>query len=114
MSYRGTVAKLKHLPLSKAITYFGAGALVLLVGSYAFWKMGRYFSPETIINSSNPTIKYRNTDHSSNQKALPNSFTDSTAPDYGDNISSAGPTVLSIDANGNIVLPRFQGEVEYY
>lgn len=99
---------------SFAIIGLGAILIILISGIVIDWK--GYLSPDsgTTGNVGPTTIRLKSSDHSKvgQQKvALPNSLTDTTRPEYADDIST-GATKLKKN-NTNIKIPRFQMEIDY-
>ncbi|MEK7202346.1 MAG: hypothetical protein AAB669_02370 [Patescibacteria group bacterium] len=99
---------------SFAMIGLGAILIILISGIAVDWK--GYLSPDSgITGSVGPTtIRLKSSDHSKvgQQKiTLPNTITDTTRPEYADDIST-GATILNKN-NTNIKIPRFQLEVDY-
>lgn len=101
---------IKHIRLAKSASYALLGALVVLIGTFAAWQFTKIFSPTNIINSNDPVVIMKTSDHDASSQPLPNSMTDSTVPDY----TNPGVTPLLIPIiNGQVKLPRVQGEVTF-
>ncbi|MCR4278263.1 MAG: hypothetical protein NUV80_00175 [Candidatus Berkelbacteria bacterium] len=99
---------------SFAIIGLGAILIILISGIVVDWK--GYLSPDsgTTGNVGPTTIRLKSSDHSKvgQQKiALPNTITDTTRPEYADDINT-GATKLEKN-NTNIKIPRFQFEIDY-
>lgn len=110
------------------LAYYGLlGAVVLVVGSFAIWRIVSYFSPQQ--NSSGCTggtpdictrVILRTSDYSEpantcpgggTRLSLPNSIDDRTVPCYADNALNA-TTLLTGNAN-SITLFRLEGQAAY-
>lgn len=95
--------------LGKTATYILLGAVVVIVGTFAAWQVTKIFSPNSLINSSDPELRLKTSDHDASNNPLPNDMTDKTVPDYEDN----GQVILLPIIGGVVQLPRIQGEVTY-
>jgi hypothetical protein len=95
--------------LAKGTSLILLGALVVLIGTFAAWQFTKIFSPTTLINNNNPVIILKTSDHDVNDNPLPNDMNDTTAPDYNDQ----GLVLMIPIINGQVQLPRLQGEVTY-
>jgi hypothetical protein len=95
------------------VAYYGLiGLLVVIIGSYATWRLIEYISPQQTSSGGGTTVVLSVADHSLNssnkQVCLPNSLTDTTPPDY----VNSGVTALP-QSGSNFSLCRLQGTVEY-
>lgn len=100
---------IKHIKLAESASYAFLGALVVLIGTFAAWQFTKIFSPTTLINNNDPVVVMKTSDHDASDRPLPNNMTDTTVPDYGDQ----GLVLMIPIINGQVQLPRIQGEVTF-
>ncbi len=120
MQWRAFVRKVKP----DRIAYYGViGAVVLIVGSFAIWRIISYFSPylkSSGCDAATPPVCTKvilaSSDHSLGAGGakilLPDSLNDTKVPFFFDDINS-GPTPVVTGANNNYILFRLEGQVMY-
>lgn len=103
--------------LATSTKYLGAGALVLVVGTFIVWKVANLVSPDSgSVTQNGATVQLQSTNYSDalGQVPLQNNLTDNGPTDqpyYGNTATIATP--LTINSGTTINLPRFQIRLSY-